>query len=816
MSGLADRSAPSTRAYSGGIVATDYAPTMTVTTPLPRAIVAAVVNWQSLRKSPWSLPKAVVAEQALAQAAQLAADSERAELAGAIKDFAIYLRSLVDGEVALPSPAQTRRLQQHEEQCLRVLRREMPAPATHGAAAAVAAAPAAPVATKARAQILVLAPRSPLWADLAARLDSARAQVITCTDVGTLLQRMAAAIPVAVLVDESNLMDLGSVTDRLELMRQQDALGATVIYFNRSRDNGKRLLALAGGADASLEGEDIDHLLVRVSELVDVLHQHEHLRVLLVEDDRSQAMFCEAVLRKQGMDVMVATDARQALDQLRAFGPDLVLVDLHMPGIDGIKLTTLIREDPQLALLPIVFLTGEQDEAKRFDAMRAGGDDYLTKPVRPRHLVTTVGTRARRARLLKNQIAERSSMTPSSRLLHAGQVIALLRELEQSPGRRHGLLLCAADSGHFANASAHAAVEREHEYEIGRRLQDSIRDQECMCVWGQGGFLVLLRNCADEELDRRAEELRLALTALLVQGSASVAVVTIPEQDPPAPETLIDLAQRTAVLARHAGGGRLRRALAEAQSDLPAELSLAIQKVLTVALDDSNTQVQYQPVVPLRGAFRPQYHLHMGLQIEGGRIATRRQWGTLARHAGRTQDLDHLTFVRGLNTVMSLRVRQPGLRVLLALTAESLIDTQFRQRLIDAVHQRVSMGEPGIVISVDQSESLLRQKPMQTAFAQLREARLSCGIGRVSIDETGSDMIAALRPDLIAVDASAVLGSQAASATLERARDLGTEVVAHFIGDAQTLARLFALGIDYGMGAFIGAPGTRPDYDFGE
>jgi DNA-binding response OmpR family regulator len=77
-----------------------------------------------------------------------------------------------------------------------------------------------------------------------------------------------------------------------------------------------------------------------------------------------------------------------------------------MPGIDGIEIASRIRALPGSELLSIVFLSGDHEQDVRFDVLAAGGDDFFTKPIQPRHLVTGVISRARRARALARRIAE--------------------------------------------------------------------------------------------------------------------------------------------------------------------------------------------------------------------------------------------------------------------------------------------------------------------------------------------------------------------------------------------------------------------------
>lgn len=128
--------------------------------------------------------------------------------------------------------------------------------------------------------------------------------------------------------------------------------------------------------------------------------EHAPYRVLVVEDDRSQAMFAEAILRGAGMIAEVVPQAEQMLDALERFAPDLVLMDLHLPGASGTELTDRIRRHPRFAHTPVVFLTGDADPERQMEALEHGGDDYIVKPVRPRLLIAAIRNRAARARLL--------------------------------------------------------------------------------------------------------------------------------------------------------------------------------------------------------------------------------------------------------------------------------------------------------------------------------------------------------------------------------------------------------------------------------
>lgn len=773
-------------------------------TSLPREIIAALTRWQNLRKGAWLIADAAEVLNGLSYARTLAFDSGREALARALDALSLYLGFLLDGDALVAQPKQLQRLARLEESILVLLRAE------RGLA----------VVPDERKLIVLLAPTTPLWQAIVARLDAARYRVERYAEPAQLFRRSSPAVPAAVLIDQQFLSDLHPVTQHLENAAGPDALGSTVLYFNRSRDADARSRALADGADTSLEGEDIDHLVTRVIELIKVRERQDNLRVLIVEDDRSQAMYCEVILRKQGVDVKVAIDAHQAITAIHEFAPDLVLMDLHMPQFDGLQLTGMIRDDPRLSLLPVIFLTGEQDEGTRFNALRVGGDDYLVKPVTPRHLVTAVVSRAQRARNLKQQFAGCAAEARKPRLVQTGEFISTLRSLGLDRSCHQALMLCAPDHEWPSGKHRHDAATCELQFQIAKQVEHELADDERVAPWPDGGYLLLVEKTADAELLMRAEAFRQQIaTAMRGAGAAdvSLAIVPLPTEKLPSAESLLDLAERTLDIARHAGGVRVQRALAELPSDLPAELTLEIQKALSRPPSASTIQILYQPIVALHGAQRPQYQMHISIPIgaNGERRATRLQWLDLARQIGCCRALDLYAVDQALDCIQSTRKALPGLRVFVAVDASSVIDPAFLGALSVGLAKR-HLSDPGLVLSIDHSEAMLVQTRMQAARAQLEMARVLLCFGRVGIDARGREVIEALRPEILAVDATALRAAPQTPAILSFAHARGAELIAHFIPDSQTLARAFALGVDYGIGNFVGAPRARLDYDFGD
>lgn len=120
-------------------------------------------------------------------------------------------------------------------------------------------------------------------------------------------------------------------------------------------------------------------------------------RILIVEDDPAIATTVEYNLAHEGFETRVTGDGRLALEILREFRPDLILLDLLLPGLSGYEVCRRVRNQPETAATPIVILTacGEEDDVVR--GLEAKADDYITKPFRMRALVARVRNLLERA-----------------------------------------------------------------------------------------------------------------------------------------------------------------------------------------------------------------------------------------------------------------------------------------------------------------------------------------------------------------------------------------------------------------------------------
>jgi DNA-binding response OmpR family regulator len=147
--------------------------------------------------------------------------------------------------------------------------------------------------------------------------------------------------------------------------------------------------------------------------------------VLIADDDRPLAEAIAATLDREGLQTVVTHDGERALALSRALQPDLVLLDIVMPGKSGIEVCAALKMDPMTASIPVILITARADETDRMVGIAAGADECLTKPFSPTKLIALVND------VLAGRPIELQSRQPDLSAMPAGQLVIYARELRE-------------------------------------------------------------------------------------------------------------------------------------------------------------------------------------------------------------------------------------------------------------------------------------------------------------------------------------------------------------------------------------------------
>lgn len=214
-------------------------------------------------------------------------------------------------------------------------------------------------------------------------------------------------------------------------LQQNRSTRLPVIFtYTSARPNlEQQLKMLRAGSLGLFKSSDVHTIIGETEKVLDTAPEAP-FKILVVDDSKAQSRYTENLLNKAGILCEAINDPLAVLEALKRFDPDLVLMDMYMPGCTGVELAQVIRQQTEYINLPIIYLSGEEDKERQLAAMTMAGDDFLTKPVEERFLLTTVRNRIARARQLYDLIA-RDSLT--GLLNHTHTLGALQNAMERQP-----------------------------------------------------------------------------------------------------------------------------------------------------------------------------------------------------------------------------------------------------------------------------------------------------------------------------------------------------------------------------------------------
>lgn len=309
------------------------------------------------------------------------------------------------------------------------------------------------------------------------------------------------------IIDQNYFLEDKSRLKVLNEIRNQYKDRLLFVLVARDSNFDARLRSVRYGADAFFESPvEITQLIEKLEELFGE-EEAEPYHILIVDDDPEQVSETALVLQEAGMITSVVSEADHLWQVLVEYKPELILMDMYMPRCSGMELATIIRQNDSFVSVPIVFLSVEQDEKVQLSAIKAGGDDFLVKPIDPEHLVGSVRNRAARNRAMRFYM-ERDSLT--GLLNHTNLKNRLSHELERATRIGTELSFVMLDIDHFKKVNdtyGHLTGDRVLK-NLSRLLQDRLRRTDVIGRYGGEEFAIILFNTDSQRAFRIVDEIR--------------------------------------------------------------------------------------------------------------------------------------------------------------------------------------------------------------------------------------------------------------------------------------------------------------------
>ena len=291
--------------------------------------------------------------------------------------------------------------------------------------------------------------------------------------------------------------------------------------------------------------------------------QGEPYRVLIIDDDRELASRFSLILRGANMLVEMLHEPADIFERMRDFNPEVVLLDVNMPGCTGPELAQIIRMNDEWLRVPIIYLSAETDIGRQMNALIKAGDDFVTKPISDNALVAAVFSRAQRARLLSNALS-RDSLTGLLKHADIKEQAAVELERAQRSGKPASVAMLDIDFFKKVNDSyGHAAGDNVIRA-LANLLRQRLRRIDSLGRYGGEEFLVVLPDCPADQAKRILDEIRQRFAELNFIASGSEFSVTLSAgiastaDAPTSSGDFLEKADRALYAAKHGGRNQVR------------------------------------------------------------------------------------------------------------------------------------------------------------------------------------------------------------------------------------------------------------------
>ncbi|MEN1926433.1 EAL domain-containing protein [Luteimonas qiangzhengi] len=537
-------------------------------------------------------------------------------------------------------------------------------------------------------------------------------------------------------------------------------------------------------------------------------------RVLVVEDDRSQGLFAESVLAGAGIQARAISDPAQVMHTLESMRPDLVLMDLHMPAIDGAELTDMIRAHATLAHTPIVFLTGDTDPERQFEALEIGADDFLTKPVRPRHLIAAVENRIMRARQQQAQRAAANGNLDTGLVTRSRMFQRLAAAIPNDFGSLY--LVQIEGMGALRERLGYSALEEL--LDAAARRIAGLAGEHAAARINDNTFLVHAAQALD--IDEFARQLRDGMArqedadgqAPRLRASVGCAPITRAFANAGDALTAAEQALRSARTQAHG-------IAVHAPSDTPDQQATGLAGQVANAVTERRIELAFQPIVAVAGGDEAQYQVLMRLRDADGDLLTAAQVLPIAEAAGLVHEIDRQVLEQAIAVLQRQQRSSAGVRLFVSQSAGSLGRIGYAEWLLEAL-TTAGVDTGSLVIDVQQDDALIQAVALQEFSTKMVPAGVQLCLGRY---QPGGD-IDALLPQLplsfvrLAPGFSSRLGEPEVRdrmrEAVERAHRLGLLVIGQQVEDPQAAATLWMSGIDFIQGNLVQQAAGDLDFDF--
>lgn len=590
----------------------------------------------------------------------------------------------------------------------------------------------------------------------------------------------------------------GGIQTRLDAMRA-GARG----YFSTPvdvADLGKRIATLAG------------------------LAKTRQPKILVVEDDPVQANYIAMLLSNSGIQPYIVDEPLQILEKMYEVNPDLVLMDLYMPGATGAELTAIIRDTNAFFDIPIIFLSAETDLQKQQDALNLGGDSFISKPVQRDQLIGSIEHRIRMSRWLRDRRVTADRRAAPNGILLKEDFLRRLDRLvhaSETPAPGTGLVLIELDRPQdVLEALGLKGMERLFG-QLERMLAEQLAAEECATRLDDFTFALLAQRETLEALQALGSSLLKLFAATKLRAGDQRLTITVTIGiglfTPPADDaiTMVSRSRTTLARARHEGGNRVRTWKPLLAPDAGTDYEEQVKQLVLTAIAQDGLLLMFQPIVSLGANVGELYEVQLRLRTRDGEEVPAADFLPVAERGGLMPTIDRWVLEHALDVMNARRSTHPRLRLLIHQSIESVATAEWLPWFRDQMIQR-NLIRRRPLLQFQMRDIREHRQEASVLVEVLRKYGIQVCVANVSGHASDIALLAELSVALAKLSFATLLNTDLSELTqvVEQLRTQGVSVIAAGIEDPATISRVWNCRPDYIQGNSLQMPSSELIYDF--
>ncbi len=781
---------------------------------LPKRIAAIEEIWSRLSDGPWDGAQLDSLYERVREISEGSKSLSLYQLNESVFSLEVYLSSFVGADIS-PGEAQIDAI----SGLMRALKT-----AANVAVANDAAEPPA----QGNVKVFALGDKNGVIAKLTHALRALDCDIQYFTDAASLQDQLQGNTPRVIVADTAMLAEMSPLSDELARMRSDMSLHIPLIFVSDSSALQHRVDAIRAGGDGYFVAPlDAEAVALQIRDLA-TPDQQPPFRVLVVEDDPTQADFAASILNKAGIEARQLTEPVKVMQSLSEFHPDLILMDIYMPEVNGIELTTIIRDHQEFVTTPIVFLSGEQSSERQLDALSVGGDDFISKPIRPKHLLGVVENRIRRARQLvraTGQPPKHDRVTGLFSRQHLLDRIAQLIDGGADTNKEAAAVLLVRPDNITALREQIGIGGLDHLLsELGELIDAQTRDNDVAARVDDHSFGLLIRRPQRDDAIAFAEQILSRVSAhhfaddVQTTGSAGLCFIDSQLSDATG---AVNRADAACAHASEHGGGRVQlhgtEAGDEATDAHPAVASDDdLGQRIKQALRQDDFVVQYQPLLDLQSRGSEAYEIVLRIANAQGDLVGDPALHEAASTAGVCEELDHWILDRAIDILKQRRDSGRQTQIFVRQSLHSALNPDTPGWLSKRLKSKQIVGT-GLVLDFRLSDISRDLKGAQRNIKALRDLDVDVSLSRFPEKEAAFKVLGFLKAGYISIAPRLLQAKRdIISSVIRQAHAVPAKVIVSNVDDPRSIDLHWSSGADFLQGNFIQRPLENMDYDFSQ